>query len=172
MTVEEELAAAENAVEQQMQFITRFTGIHGWLYGLEELIVRRTVARLRALPGVETMTALQAADAIDPELAYRARQTPCTVVACPRPEMRILIEDNGNTIGLDVRPGDAQDRVDTVLLTTDDKLTIRYGLPPAPGQEPVGPPVPGRGRLLAHIRVPAGATVVRPDDITTYPWEA
>lgn len=85
--------------------------------------------------------------------------------------MRVLIEYSGNSIGLKVRPGDRHDRVDTVLLATDDAVIIRYGLPAAPGEQPVGPPVPGRGRLLAHIRVRAGATAIRPADITTYPWE-
>lgn len=165
------LAAAEDAVDQKMQFITRFTGINGWLYDLEELIARRAAARIRALPGVETMTALQAADAFDPELLYRARQVPCTVVACPIPDLRVLIEFNGNSLGIDV-PRLNFDRVDTVLLTTSDQITIRHGLPAAPGQEPVGPPVPGRGRLLAHIHIPARATAIHPTDITTYPWDA
>lgn len=163
-------AAAEEAVDEKVRFITRYTGINGWLYDLEELIARRTAARIRALPGAETMTAVQAADAIDPELRHRARQEPCTVVACPIPDLRVLVEWNGNSLGIDV-PRLDYDRVDTLLLTTDDKLTLRYGRPAQPGQDPVAPPVPGRARLLAHIRVPARAVAIHPEQITTYPWE-
>ncbi|HEY5835042.1 hypothetical protein [Streptomyces sp.] len=169
MTSPGDFAAASEAVDAKL---FRIPGVsHTTLLELEELIEAREAARIRALPGFPGLTAADAADAIDPEMRRRRRQTPCSVLACPTPELAVLVKGDHGDLALRVREGDAWDRVDTVLLTTDDKLTIRYGAHPADGQQPVPPPVPGRGRLLAHVLVRAGATAVRPADITTYPWE-
>lgn len=168
-TEREAIARASEAVDRKL---FRIPGVgHNTLLQLEELIAAREAARIRALPDAATMTAMQAADAIDPEMRHRAAQDPVTVSAYPTPQLAVLLEFNGNSHTLEVRAGSDHDRVDTVLLTTDDQMAIRYGLPPQPGQEPVGPPVPGRGRLLAHVHVPAGTTAIHPANITTYPWE-
>lgn len=170
MTVQEDFANASQAVDQKL---FRIPGVgHNTLLQLEELIAAREAARIRALPDAATMTAGQAADAIDPEMRRRAAQDPLTVSACYPPQMAVLLKHNGNSYGLAVRAGDDYDRVDTVLLATDDQMTIRYGLPAPAGKDPVGPPVPGRSRLLAHVHVPAGTTAIHPANITTYPWEA
>jgi hypothetical protein len=172
VTEQQEREAFTLASEAVDRKLFRIPGVgHSTLLELEELITTREAARIRALPDADTMTARQAADAIDPEMRRRAAQHPVTVGACYPPQMAVLLEFNGNSHSLKVRAGDDHDRVDTVLLSTDDQMTIRYGLPPQPGQEPVGPPVPGRGRLLAHVHVPAGTTAIHPANITTYPWE-
>lgn len=169
---EEDFARAGEAVDEKLFRMTNGSGLgHSSFYALEELIAAREAARIRALPGFPGRSASAAADAIDPEMRRRAAQEPCTVSACPEPQLGVLIEWNGNSLGLIVLGGGDHERVDTVLLSTDDQVTIRYGLPAASGEEPVGPPVPGRGRLLAHVRVRAGATAIHPADITSYPWE-
>lgn len=79
----EEFATASQAVDDRLFRMARSGPGHTPLLELEELIAAREAARIRALPDAETMTALQAADAIDPELRRRAGQAPCTVTPAP-----------------------------------------------------------------------------------------
>lgn len=148
-------------------------GSRAHLYDLEEAVAAREAARIRTLPGFPHFVRPEkCADHIDPDMRRRAGQEPMTVHPLKPAAMAVLLQlHHGSNYVMDVRPAGDHDRIDTLVLSPDNKVTIRYGVPAQPSTQPVPPPTPPRARLIAHIDVPRHTTAIRAANIRSYPWE-
>lgn len=148
-------------------------GARAHLYDLEEAVAAREAARIRTLPGFPYLVRPEkCADHIDPDMRRRAQQEPMTVHPMDPPSMAVFLQlEYGSSYSMNVRPAGDQDRIDTLVLTPNNQVTLWLGAPAGPDTQPVPPPTPARARLLAHIDVPHHTTAIHPANIRSYPWE-